>query len=178
MSTFFIADLHLGHKSMAIKRGFSSTFEHDEHLIKQWNKVVSKKDKVFILGDVSMESHNWYFYLDQMNGFKSVVLGNHDLPQHIPELLKYVEHISGMVKYSTANFPKIFLTHCPIHTRELDYRVKYNIHGHIHEYNVMRTEIIGKYGHTREVKDDRYINVSCEQIDYTPKKIEQLIKLR
>jgi hypothetical protein len=42
----------------------------------------------------------------------------------------------------------------------------------------MRTETIGKYGHTREVKDDRYINVSCEQIDYTPKKIEQLIKLK
>ena len=48
MSTFFIADLHLGHKNMAIKRGFKDTFEHDEYLIKRWNKVVSKKDKVFI----------------------------------------------------------------------------------------------------------------------------------
>ena len=40
---FFIADLHLGHTNMALKRGFATVEEHDEHIIEKWNSVVHKQ---------------------------------------------------------------------------------------------------------------------------------------
>jgi calcineurin-like phosphoesterase family protein len=151
----FISDLHLGHKSMAIKRGFKDVFEHDEYIIKQWNKVTHKRDVTYILGDITMENSKSYYRLDSLNGRKYVVLGNHDRRQDIEELLKYVDGIAGMIKYKEG----CILTHCPIHPCEMD-RFSYNIHGHVHE---------------NTLEDKRYINVSAEVVDYTPQTLEQLI---
>lgn len=153
-----ISDYHFGHEWMAKHRGFQDAFYMDEHIIKEHNKIVHKKDLTYILGDITMETDKWYFYLDQMNGRKKVVLGNHDMMSDVPELLKYVKGVSSMIKYKG-----IFLTHCPIHETELEYRVSRNIHGHLHE---------------KDIKDDRYINVSCEQVDYKPKTLVELGVIR
>lgn len=144
---FVISDLHLNHKNMAIKRGFKNEIEHDNFIIKQWNKVVSKKDTVWILGDITMEKSQPYPLLDQLNGYKKVVLGNHDRPQHVPELLKYVNSVCGMIKYKG-----FILSHCPIHESEIG-RFKKNIHGHVHE---------------NSLPDSRYVNVCCEVVNYSP----------
>jgi calcineurin-like phosphoesterase family protein len=169
MSTVrFIADLHLGHVNMALHRGFSSVEEHDEYIISQWNKKVHKKDTTWILGDVTMESTKSYPLLNRLNGLKKVVLGNHDMPNHIPELLKYVNSVSGMVRYKG-----LWLTHCPVHDRELEFRVPRNIHGHIHDKKVMR--ISWSYGNASGMEeDDRYLCVSCEQVDYAPISLDEL----
>jgi calcineurin-like phosphoesterase family protein len=159
----FIADLHFGHKFVAEHRGFESIEAHDEYIIAQWNRVVHKRDITYILGDVTMEKTDSYPLLDRLNGIKRVVLGNHDKPKHVPELLKYVETVSGMEKYKG-----IFLTHCPIHPMEMDYRVQRNIHGHIHDKQVM-IEDSGC-----EIPDQRYVCVSCEQVDYKPKTLAEL----
>jgi calcineurin-like phosphoesterase family protein len=156
MSTFFISDLHLGHENMAIKRGFSCADEMNEHIIKCWNSVISKRDLVYILGDVTMEKVRDYPILLQLKGEKTVVLGNHDEPQHARELLKYVNKVAGMIDYKGNSI----LTHCPIHPSQLDYRYSYNIHGHVHE---------------NSLDDPRYINVSCEVVDYTPVEYLKLI---
>lgn len=161
-----ISDLHLQHSNMAIKRGFKDSEEHDNFLIEQWNKVVNKRDTVWILGDLSMEQSSPYVLLNQLKGTKNVVLGNHDMPQHIPELLKYVNKVCGMFKYK-----QTFFTHCPIHESELDYRVQLNIHGHLHEKNVMTVY------QEELIKDTRYINVSCEQNNYTPQLFTDLIQI-
>lgn len=162
----FCADLHFGHKAIALKRGFKDEFYHDEHIIEKWNSVVHKRDVTYILGDVTMETPKWYFRLDQLNGRKKVLLGNHDMMNHIPKLLKYVDKVGAMEKYSQKGSPKIFLTHCPIHPRELEYRVELNIHGHIHEHTVLLPD---------STPDKRYICVSMEHIDYTPKLLNELI---
>jgi calcineurin-like phosphoesterase family protein len=164
----FIADLHFGHTSMAIKRGFTTVEEHDEHIIKQWNSVVHKRDTTYILGDITMETSKPYPLLARLNGVKHVVLGNHDMPKDVAELSKYVVKISGMIKYKG-----MFLTHCPIHPMELDHKVNKNIHGHIHE-NIVKIDISDNRVGLCEIKDDRYIGVSCEQIDYTPKTLKEL----
>lgn len=155
-NVFVISDLHLSHKNMAIKRGFENEFEHDEFIVKQWNNVVSKKDTVWILGDVTMEKSTPYHILKRLNGFKKVVLGNHDQPQHVPELLKYVNSVCGMIKYKG-----FVLTHCPIHESEIG-RFTKNIHGHVHE---------------NSLQDERYINVSCEVVDFTPVLFSNFTKL-
>jgi calcineurin-like phosphoesterase family protein len=168
MSTVRIcADPHLEHENMAIKRGFKSSEEHDEHLIAQWNSVVKPKDLTYMLGDVTMEKTSGYKLLDRLNGRIIVIGGNHDMPRHCHELLNHVESIGGMVKYKG-----IFLTHAPIHPRELKYRIPFNIHGHIHEY-VCETN--GLFGRWFKKPDPRYICVSMEQINYIPKTIGELI---
>jgi calcineurin-like phosphoesterase family protein len=95
----FIGCLHLGHEKMAKKRGFNTSHEHDKHLINEWNKVVNKRDVVYILGDVTMETSEHYYLLDRLKGVKRVVLGNHDRPRDVKELLNYVDNVSGMVQY-------------------------------------------------------------------------------
>lgn len=158
MSTFFISDLHLGHENMAKHRGFSCADEMNETIIQRWNIVVNKHDKVFILGDVTMEKTKFYPLLSKLKGLKEVVLGNHDEPNHVPELLKHVNKVAGMIDYKK----KFILTHCPIHPSQLDYRYSYNICGHTH------SEII---------PDPRYLNVCAENIDYTPITLEVLLEL-
>ena len=164
---FFIADLHLSHTNMALKRGFATVEEHDEHIIAKWNSVVSKRDVTYILGDITMEKSAPYHLLDRLNGVKHVVLGNHDRRQDVKKLLEYVDSVAGMVQYKG-----IMLTHCPIHPMELDYRFKHNINGHIHEKQVMIAR--DNWGEIIWEKDERYICVSCERVDYTPKTLEEL----
>lgn len=146
-NVFVISDLHLSHKNMAIKRGFENEIEHDNFIIKQWNKVVNKKDITYILGDITMEKSSPYILLNELNGIKKVVLDNHDKPQNISELLKYVYSVCGVIEYK-----RFILLHCPIHESELK-RFYKNIHGHVHK---------------NSLNDNRYINVSYEVTNYTP----------
>ena len=166
----FISDYHFGHEICATKfRGFSSVDEMNEHIIKEHNKIVHKKDLTYILGDITMENSKYYHLLDRMNGRKKVILGNHDMLKDVPELLKYVDGVAAMVKYKG-----IFLTHCPIHPQELEYRVSRNIHGHLHEFNVTKNIVEGTRDTNGKIKDSRYINVSCEQVNYQPKTLKEL----
>ena len=164
MSTVrFIADLHLSHTNMSIRRGFATVEEHDEYIISQWNSVVNKRDVTYILGDITMEKSSPYHLIDRLNGIKHIVLGNHDRRQDTKKLLEYAESVAGMI-----NYKGVILTHCPIHPMELEYRFPINIHGHIHGKRVMRTDL------PMDVIDERYICVSCEMVDYTPKTLEEL----
>lgn len=150
---YVISDLHLGHDKLAIKRGFESADEQDNKIIEHWNSRVKKRDVVWILGDIAMNRSS-YHLLDKLKGTKNIVLGNHDLPKYSRTLLDYVNHICGMWKKSGYIF-----THCPIHESQF-YRFKGNVHGHLHDDNI---------------DDDRYINVSCEQLNYTPMPIESIV---
>lgn len=156
MSTVrFISDLHFSHTSMATKRGFKCAEDHDDYIIAMWNSVVSKRDVTYILGDITMEKKRPYYLLSMLNGSKHVILGNHDRMQDIPSLLQYVDNVCGCMKYKGH-----ILTHIPIIGSEImGFYVK-NIHGHIHEVRPV---------------SDRHINVSCENVGYLPKTLEQLL---
>ena len=144
----------MGHKNMALKRGYDVEI-HDALIVRNWNKVVSKRDKVFILGDLTMEKGD-YSFLDMLNGTKEIILGNHDLSQHVPKMLecKSVTKVGGCVKYKG-----YMLSHIPIHTCEIE-RFKGNIHGHVHE---------------NTLDDDRYYNMSCENVNFTPQLFDDVI---
>jgi calcineurin-like phosphoesterase family protein len=148
---------------MATRRGFSTVEEHDEHIIAKWNSVVNKRDVTYILGDVTMEKSAPYPLLDRLNGIKHIVLGNHDRRQDTKKLFDYAESVAGMIQYKG-----IMLTHAPIHPMELEYRFNKNIHGHIHDKVVMK--MLDGW----EIPDERYFCVSCEQVDYLPKSLEDL----
>jgi predicted phosphohydrolase len=61
----------------------------------------------------------------------------------------------------------VMLTHAPIHPRELEHRFPVNIHGHIHDSQVM-------LDHWTNIPDKRYICVSCERVGFSPKTLEEL----
>jgi calcineurin-like phosphoesterase family protein len=142
---------------MAKRRGFSSAEEMNELIVKNWNKTVSKKDCVYLLGDITMEKKQ-YEILGRLQGIIHVVLGNHDERQHVREMLNYVHSVSGIIDYKKI----AILTHCPIHPSQLEFGYPYNIHGHVHE---------------NSIDDSRYINVCAEMINYTPVEFSKLIKL-
>ncbi len=156
----YISDLHFGHRNMAIKRGFKDEEEMNKHIVKQWNSVVNKKDVTYILGDITMEKATQYYWLNELNGIKKVILGNHDEPQHVPYLLQYVNNVCALKYLKHKEFGNIILSHAPIHPCELEYRFNINIHGHVHE---------------NTLPDERYINVSAEVIDYKPKLLSELL---
>jgi calcineurin-like phosphoesterase family protein len=143
---------------MAVKRGFINEVHMNEYIVDKWNSVVNKRDHVFILGDVTMEKTLYYPVLSLLKGTKTVVMGNHDEPQHVVELLKYVNKVAGMIDYKK----QFILTHCPIHPSQLEFRYSYNIHGHVHE---------------NSLDDPRYINVSAEVINYEPIEFSKLCQI-
>jgi calcineurin-like phosphoesterase family protein len=166
----FIADLHLNHRNMAHRRGFENETEMNHYIIDQWNKVVNKKDVTYILGDVTMERKDGYELLNELNGRKYVILGNHDRRQDVPALLEYVDCVAGMIDYKKY----AILTHAPVHPGELAYRYGVNIHGHVHENTIMEKYWCALDEEEKFRPDMRYRNVSCEAIDFTPITLEEL----
>lgn len=122
---FFTSDLHLGHKLTARERGFSSVEDHDKTIIENINNIVGKRAKLFILGDVCLTKQSFEL-LKEMQGVKELICGNHD-NYSTPRYAEHFVKIHGFRRYK--NF---WLSHCPVHPQEM-YRVKGNIHGHIHK---------------------------------------------
>lgn len=156
MSVYFIGCLHLGHESIARMRGFSSSVSHDQELLAGINSVISKRDKLFILGDIAMETSKHYYMLDEIKGVTQVVLGNHDRPRDVSKLLEHVSGVSGCVKYKGW-----MLSHIPIHPMEFSYRVSKNVHAHIH-------------GQT--IDDPRYCNVDAARLNFVPISYDEIAK--
>lgn len=179
MSVFFISDLHLCHKNalrfFPQRSRFKTTRELGDYLIDKWNNVVTKEDKVIVLGDIALNL-NYEGMVDEandilssLNGIKVCVKGNHDVGPMKRELIgnHFIESL-GCYEYKDA-----VCTHIPVHPQQLfgspDTRVykkwKWNIHGHLHTFEV-------------EPYDPRYINVSCEMLDFTPRTYEDLVEER
>lgn len=157
METFVIADTHFGHNNIARYspcRDADSCEHHTEILVKNWNSVVGIKDKVICLGDFVFGAKH-INVCERLNGKKILIMGNHDT-YSTDKYLKYFDKLLGSMEYKDG-----ILTHIPIHETELK-RYKFNIHGHLH----------GK-----KLVDQRYINVSCEQINSTPLNIKLITEI-
>lgn len=161
--TFFASDLHLGHTNACLKftradgsplRNFPSAEEMDNHILEKWNSTVADEDRVYLLGDCVM-NRRYLPKLKLLKGRIKLVLGNHD----IFPLNEYPSNweITGYVVKPKAPF---IASHIPLKETSLD-RFGLNIHGHLHA-NVEN--------------DPRYINVSMEQIQYTPISLDDVLK--
>lgn len=165
---FLISDTHFGHeKCWSVfknaeglpMRPFKSTEEMDETMVANWNKAVTKRDTVWHLGDVSI-SKTKLPILQRLNGIKKLVLGNHDI-HGIDEYRKYFSEVVPLFQYKK----KAIFTHIPLHPDSIN-RWGINIHGHLHHRVVLASN---------NLPDPRYVNVSVEQINYTPKAIEEIL---
>lgn len=156
---FLASDLHLSHGNIITFlddegnriRPFNSIQEHDEILTQDWNKVVRPSDKVYLLGDIVFKNAHLEL-IGRLHGTKTLVKGNHDELKP-SQYLQYFKDIRAC-----SILDKFILTHIPIHPDSLG-RWKANIHGHLHQ-NVVKLP--------DGSPDPRYINVSMEQISFTP----------
>ena len=79
---WFTSDLHLGHESISDLRGFGSTATHDIELCDRWIDSVSRRDQVWVLGDIAISRHDLALSLiEGLPGTKHLISGNHD-PSH------------------------------------------------------------------------------------------------
>ena len=133
---YFVSDLHIGHKNILdfeAHRGarWSSVEDMTEGIIEDWNKLITKDDIVYNLGDFLFNIKPRYVedIVKRLN-FKEMVLiaGNHD---HSKVIKKYQE-LGIRVVYADMikrNGRRYYLSHYPT---LIDRKGVFNIHGHIH----------------------------------------------
>lgn len=86
MTTYFTADLHLGHADIVTSRmnrprPFASIAEHDEAIISRWNAtILSPSDDIYVLGDfaLGLDAEALERAFRRLRGRKHLVIGNHD----------------------------------------------------------------------------------------------------
>lgn len=173
-NVWFISDTHFSHKNVLNHepdfRPFKTIEEHDAVLIENWNKVVKTNDIVWHLGDFCMGGKKSVEIAGQLNGYKRLVMGNHDV-YGVELYAKYFERIYGAFHYK-----EFILTHIPI--RKVYHPDMVNIHGHLHSKIVENYIHVGVGLSTKHEwqADNGYVNVSVERINLTPIHIDDIRK--
>lgn len=164
---WFISDLHLGHVGLAQQLRHMSIDVHDELIIKNWNTVINKKDKVFILGDIVMEQPVLLkSYLDQLKGVKEVILGNHDI-----NAVRYLLDL-GIKVNGSRDYKGFWLSHMPMHPSQQQF-YRGNIHGHLHTSGILED---GFHYEPELDLGPRYLNVNVEFHDYFPWSMDEVVE--
>lgn len=172
---FLASDHHLFHKKIIESLGrnqFKHIEEHNEFILEKHNSVVGPNDVCKFLGDVCLETScvDDYKILDQFNGKKHLIIGNHDTPRRIREYIDkgYFDKVMAYDTLGTQDSIKAeyLLSHVPVHVHNLETRFKKCIHGHLHNDIILSPD---------GTPDKRYICVSMERIGYTPVPFEDII---
>ena len=146
-NVWFISDIHGGHKNICKYREFNSEEEHFNIIKDNYHAVVTKRDKVFFLGDIAFTQER----LEDIGGWvgeqKVLILGNHDTDSiHIRQIINHFDSVYSLLRYK-----EFWISHAPLHEQEL--RGKVNLHGHVHNATI---------------QDSRYFNCCLENTNYSP----------
>ena len=166
-NSFFLSDPHFNHANILKydNRPFENISVHDRTIIENWNRVVTPKDDVFLLGDfVFGRREDAAKYWWQLNGRKHVVHGNHD--KALKEFCKHEEipcvgymEIKIRDEETSRKWRDIVLCHYPIAEWNKAHHGAYHLYGHTHGNSWYDREFQSKY---------RCMNVGAPCIDYTP----------
>ena len=79
MTTWYTADLHLGHARILeyCQRPFADVDKMEASITERWNGVVKPDDTVWVLGDVALSTKS-LGAVAKLTGRKILVAGNHD----------------------------------------------------------------------------------------------------
>lgn len=144
---------------MAEKRGFASVEEHDEAICEGWTRIVTKRDQVWVLGDLALS--DWRRALEvvaKLPGDKHLVLGNHDVGHPLAKNYKpfsprlYLEVFTTVQTMATRKIKgeRVMLSHFPYdgdHTFEnrfMQSRLRdegaWLLHGHTHSNTILNND--------------------------------------
>lgn len=134
-NTFFISDLHFGHRNLLVKK-FTKRHEiygedvnfMNEDLIKRWNAKVPVDAHVFMLGDFGFMQYTKLFGLvERLNGTIHCIRGNHDDQLNFP-------NVDGIYSYHEIEIDgnSICMSHYPFYTWNGCHRGSWMLCGHEH----------------------------------------------
>ena len=139
---WFTSDLHFCHNKPFLyePRGFTSVYDMNEAIIKNWNSVVNDGDLVYVLGDLMLnDNEEGRKCFNQLRGQKFIILGNHDTDNRVQIYETQLWGVMGIhdairIKENGYNF---FLCHYPTLTSNHDYNKPLNhrlisLCGHTH----------------------------------------------
>ena len=160
---FFTSDLHFGHRNIIkhCDRPFSNVDEMNSALINNWNSMVNNDDRVIVVGDMFLCGKEIMpEIMSQLNGYKILVKGNHDLSLKKMKEIGFDECHRKM-SYTLPGGQRALVQHHPI-PEKLFSDHDLLIHGHIH----ISPKVRGKR-----------INVSCDIWDFSPIQVNRLCGL-
>lgn len=128
----------------------------NETIINNWNNTVGPTDRVFVLGDVVI-NRKYLPMLSRLMGKKYLIMGNHD----IFDINDYFTKAGFYKIVAYYKFDDLWLSHIPINRQSVPHWCSANVHGHLHS-NV--------------VNDPAYLNVSVEQVNFTPLSLSDVKK--
>lgn len=149
-NVYIWSDQHFGHENIIrySNRPFRDKFDMDEQLIANHNEVVGENDICLWIGDIAfMKDHKANIMLRRCNGYKILIVGNHDMQK---KKLKKLDVDEFHLTYEITDEINYLFTHYPLDNVPAN---TINVHGHTH---------------TEGDQSDFHINVSVEQINYTP----------
>lgn len=148
-NVWFGSDFHFGHNAIARFRvgPWETEEQHRKFIINECNKVITKRDRLYILGDAAFNLPGlWSIHeIDCLD--KILVRGNHD-KEHLHHYQSVFKDVLGLAKYK-----EFWLSHAPIHPAEL--RGKVNLHGHVHYESIVND---------KGLLDPRYFNCCVENL--------------
>ena len=168
---YFTSDTHFNHRNIleiGTGRPFKSIEEHDEQLIKNWNRVVRPSDEVYHLGDFAWQASPTRIkeIVSQLNGIKHLIVGNHDK-------MKMHQHCNvwdsvDIYKEIKLDKHKIILFHYPIADFSGMYYHSVHLYGHVHDNKSLMDNL----------DRSRFLayNVGCDLHNYTPVSWNQIKK--
>lgn len=186
MKVYLISDLHLGHRNI-IRGGrigirpFDTLDAMHERIIDGWNSVVKPHDKIYMLGDLTLErpkrnevGHFWDWLMAicaRLEGRKRLLLGNHD---HLSPSMYQLLGFEKVLAYQ--KLADCIVSHIPVHPSQF-MRFVGNIHGHTHDKHVLATvpSALVSCGEFAPVYDRRYLNVSVESLNYVPISLDDAV---
>ena len=157
MKIWTISDNHFFHKNIIkyCNRPFNSVEEMNEFMIRKWNEKISKKDIVIHLGDFALVNIDKIKELrKKLNGIIFLIQGSHDR--------RIKEYCGFIIIRGTLQIGNLLFSHRPIPLEEIP-KGFVNIHGHIHEKDVLDKK--------------KQMNVSVEKTEYEPIEICEIESL-
>ena len=164
---WFTADTHFGHENIIkyCQRPFKDAKHMNEVLVRNWNERVKDEDTVIFLGDFCFrntpggkegegETNKASFYLNQLNGQKVLVQGNHDRNNTLNTKITALE-----IEYGGQ---LIYCVHNPV---DFDSKYSINLCAHVHKNWEMK-----KWG------SSYLVNVGVDVWDYRPISFEEIQK--
>lgn len=160
--TWVWSDLHFGHKNIIrySERPYTSIPEMNDRLVDNFNSCVGENDISIWVGDVAfMRDDAANEILSHCNGYKILVVGNHDFYKGRLKQLNFDEtHFLYTLEHPDVD---LVFTHYPI---EEGLPWPYiNVHGHIHN-------------NSHAYETPQHINVCCEFHDFKPVPLETIIR--
>jgi len=134
MKYYFSSDWHLNHFNILKydKRPFDTVDQMNASIISNYNSIVNEEDEFYFLGDFCMgDRSKAEAYLQQVNGKKYFIRGNHDQPKIIELFKKYGTYL-GQKAEIIINQKSITLCHYSLEEWNGSRNGSWHLFGHYH----------------------------------------------